>query len=204
MNFIANIGYVIICIMGGVYASRGTITVGNIQSFIQYMRQFTQPIMQLANVSNMIQSMIAACERVFEFLEEEEEVPDTNTPQSTKEIKGNVDFEHVKFGYEEDKVIIHDFNATIKEGQKVAIVGPTGAGKTTMVKLLMRFYDVTSGAILIDGHNIKDFNRGELRKMFGMVLQDTWLFSGTIKENIRYGNEEASDNEVIEDRKSVV
>ncbi len=150
----------------------------------------------------MLQSMVAAAERVFLFLEEPEEIQNISNAKSTNNVKGNVTFDHVQFGYEEDKVIIHDFNATIKEGQKVAIVGPTGAGKTTMVKLLMRFYDVTSGAILIDGHNIKDFNRGELRKMFGMVLQDTWLFSGTIKENIRYGNEEASDNEVIEAAKA--
>lgn len=150
----------------------------------------------------MLQSMVAAAERVFLFLEEPEEIQNLSNAKSTNNVKGNVTFDHVQFGYEEDKVIIHDFNATIKEGQKVAIVGPTGAGKTTMVKLLMRFYDVTSGAILIDGHNIKDFNRGELRKMFGMVLQDTWLFSGTIKENIRYGNEEASDNEVIEAAKA--
>lgn len=197
MNFIANIGYVIICIMGGVYASRGTITVGNIQSFIQYMRQFTQPIMQLANVSNMIQSMIAACERVFEFLEEEEEVPDTNTPQSTKEIKGNVDFEHVKFGYEEDKIIIKDFSAKVEQGKKIAIVGPTGSGKTTLVKLLMRYYDICSGEIKIDGINIKDFKRDDLRSIFAMVLQDTWCFNGTIMENIRYGKLEATDEEVM-------
>ncbi len=187
---------------GGYLAIKGRITVGNIQSFIQYNKQFTQPINQIAQVSSMLQSMVAAAERVFLFLEEPEEIQNLSNAKSTNNVKGNVTFDHVQFGYEEDKVIIHDFNATIKEGQKVAIVGPTGAGKTTMVKLLMRFYDVTSGAILIDGHNIKDFNRGELRKMFGMVLQDTWLFSGTIKENIRYGNEEASDNEVIEAAKA--
>lgn len=187
---------------GGYLAIKGRITVGNIQSFIQYNKQFTQPINQIAQVSSMLQSMVAAAERVFLFLEEPEEIQNISNAKSTNNVKGNVTFDHVQFGYEEDKVIIHDFNATIKEGQKVAIVGPTGAGKTTMVKLLMRFYDVTSGAILIDGHNIKDFNRGELRKMFGMVLQDTWLFSGTIKENIRYGNEEASDNEVIEAAKA--
>ncbi len=197
MNFIANIGYVIICIMGGVYAGRGTITVGNIQSFIQYMRQFTQPITQLANVTNMIQSMIAACERVFEFLDEEEEVPDTNNPKSTKEIKGNVDFEHVKFGYEEDKIIIKDFSAKVEQGKKIAIVGPTGAGKTTLVKLLMRYYDICSGEIKIDGIDIKDFKRDDLRSIFAMVLQDTWCFNGTIMENIRYGKLEATDEEVM-------
>lgn len=156
------------------------------------------PINQIAQVSSMLQSMVAAAERVFIFLEEKEEIEDVKNPVSTEELKGNVTFDHVQFGYDDDRVIINDFNATIKEGQKIAIVGPTGAGKTTMVKLLMRFYDVTKGAILIDGHNIKDFKRGELRKMFGMVLQDTWLFGGTIKDNIKYGNPEASDNEVIE------
>lgn len=202
MGFVGNVGYVVICIMGGFYASRGIITVGNIQSFIQYMRRFTQPITQLANVSNMLQSMIAACERVFEFLEEEEEVPDTENPHSIENIKGNVTFENVKFGYNEDKIVIKDFSANIKQGKKVAIVGPTGAGKTTLVKLLMRYYDVISGEIKIDGVNIKNFKRDDLRSLFAMVLQDTWAFNGTVMENIRYGNLEATDEEVIKAAKS--
>lgn len=197
MNFIANLGYVVICIMGGFYASSGKITVGNIQSFIQYMRQFTNPITQLANVSNMLQSMIAACERVFEFLEEPEEVADTNNPQSTQNIQGNVSFEHVKFGYDDDKIVIKDFSAKADQGKKIAIVGPTGAGKTTLVKLLMRYYDINSGEIKIDGINIKDFSRDDLRSLFAMVLQDTWTFNGTIMENIRYGKLDATDEEVI-------
>ena len=198
MGFVGNVGYVIVCIMGGFYASRGVITVGNIQSFIQYMRRFMQPITQLANVSNMLQSMIAACERVFEFLEEEEEVPDTKNPHSVEDIKGNVTFENVKFGYNEEKQVIKDFTAQIEQGKKIAIVGPTGAGKTTLVKLLMRYYDIQSGEIKIDGINIKDFKRDDLRSLFAMVLQDTWAFNGTIMENIRYGNLEATDEEVIE------
>ncbi len=202
MNFIANIGYVAIAILGGYLAIDGKITVGNIQSFIQYNKQFTQPINQIAQVSSMLQAMVAAAERVFEFLEEKEEEPDTLEPKVAEGLKGNVTFDHVKFGYDENKTIIHDFSAKIKDGQKVAIVGPTGAGKTTMVKLLMRFYDVNSGAILIDGINIQDFKREELRKMFGMVLQDTWLFGGSIKDNIRYGAPEAEDNEVIEAAKA--
>ena len=202
MNFIANIGYVAVAILGGYLAVNGKITVGNIQSFIQYNKQFTQPIMQIAQVSSMLQSMVAAAERVFTFLEEPEEVHDIENAISTDNIKGNVTFDHVHFGYDEDKTIINDFNANIKDGQKIAIVGPTGAGKTTMVKLLMRFYDVNSGAILIDGHNIKEFKRGELRKIFGMVLQDTWLFGGTIKENIKYSNQNATDAEVIEAAKA--
>lgn len=197
MNFIANIGYVIICIMGGVYASRGTITVGNIQSFIQYTRQFTQPITQLANVMNMIQAMIAACERVFEFLEEDEEVPDVKNPQSIENIRGEVTFEHVKFGYDESKMIIKDFSAKVEQGKKIAIVGPTGAGKTTIVKLLMRYYDINSGKIRIDGIDIKDFKRDDLRSLFAMVLQDTWCFNGTVMENIRYGKLDSTDEEVI-------
>ena len=202
MNFIGNVGYVIVAVLGGYLAVQGKITVGNIQSFIQYNKQFTQPIMQIAQVSGMLQSMVAAAERVFEFLEEPEEVEESDKGIDTSKLKGNVEFKNVKFGYDEDKIIIKDFNADVKEGQKIAIVGPTGAGKTTMVKLLMRFYDVNSGEILVDGHNIKDFKRGDLRKMFGMVLQDTWLFGGTVKENIKYGKPEASDSEVIEAAKA--
>lgn len=202
MNFIGNIGYVAISILGGYLAIKGRITVGNIQSFIQYNKQFTQPINQIAQISGMLQSMIAASERVFEFLEESEEVETAKENIDTTQIKGNIEFRDVKFGYNPDKIIINDFSATVKEGQKIAIVGPTGAGKTTMVKLLMRFYDVNEGAILIDGHNIKDFERGELRKMFGMVLQDTWLFGGSIKDNIKYGKTDATDEEVIEAAKA--
>lgn len=202
MNFIGNLGYVGVAIVGGYLAIKGTITVGNIQSFIQYNKQFTQPINQIAQISSTIQSMFAAAERIFEFLEEEEEKEDIENPISTNGIKGNIKFNHVKFGYNDDKIIINDFNADVKEGQKIAIVGPTGAGKTTMVKLLMRFYDVNSGEILLDGHNIKEFRRGELRKMFGMVLQDTWLYSGTIKDNIRYSKPNATETEVIEAAKA--
>ena len=202
MNFIGNVGYVVVAVLGGYLAVQGKITVGNIQSFIQYNKQFTQPIMQIAQVSGMLQSMVAAAERVFEFLEEPEEVEESDKGIDTSKLKGNVEFKNVKFGYDEDKIIIKNFNADVKEGQKIAIVGPTGAGKTTMVKLLMRFYDVNSGEILVDGYNIKDFKRGDLRKMFGMVLQDTWLFGGTVKENIKYGKPEASDSEVIEAAKA--
>ena len=202
MNFIGNVGYVVVAVLGGYLAVQGKITVGNIQSFIQYNKQFTQPIMQIAQVSGMLQSMVAAAERVFEFLEEPEEVEENDKGIDTSKLKGNVEFKNVKFGYNEDKIIIKDFNANVKEGQKIAIVGPTGVGKTTMVKLLMRFYDVNSGEILVDGNNIKDFKRGDLRKMFGMVLQDTWLFGGTVKENIKYGKPEASDSEVIEAAKA--
>ena len=202
VNFISNIGYVGVAVAGGYLAANGTITVGNIQSFIQYNKQFTQPINQIAQISAMLQSMVAAAERIFEFLEEPEEEKTEKGNIDTQKLKGNVEFEHVKFGYDPEKIIIKDFNADVKEGQKIAIVGPTGAGKTTMVKLLMRFYDVTSGAIKVDGHNVKDFERGELRKMFGMVLQDTWLFGGTVKDNIKYGNEEATDDEVIEAAKA--
>ena len=202
MNFIGNIGYVAVAILGGYLAIQGKITVGNIQSFIQYNKQFTQPINQIAQVSAMLQSMVAAAERVFEFLEEKEEVEDVENPKSAENLKGNVEFDHVQFGYDEDRIIINDFSAKVKDGQKIAIVGPTGAGKTTMVKLLMRFYDVNKGAILIDGVNIKDIKREDLRKMFGMVLQDTWLFGGTIKDNIRYSKPEATDAEVIEAAKA--
>lgn len=202
MNFIGNVGYVAVAILGGYLAIQGKITVGNIQSFIQYNKQFTQPINQIAQVSSMLQAMVAAAERVFEFLEQPEEAKDVENPKSIKGLKGNVTFDHVQFGYDKDKIIINDFSAKIKDGQKIAIVGPTGAGKTTIVKLLMRFYDVNKGAILVDGINIKDFKREDLRKMFGMVLQDTWLFGGSIKENIRYSKPDATDTEVIEAAKA--
>ena len=202
MQFVGNLGYVGVVILGGVLAAKKTIEVGDIQSFIQYVRNFTQPIQQLAQVANMLQSTAAASERVFEFLEEEEEDQTVPNPVSVEGLEGNVTFEHVHFGYNEDKIIIKDFSVDVKEGQKIAIVGPTGAGKTTMIKLLMRFYDVNSGAILIDGHNVKDFNRSELRQMFGMVLQDTWLFHGSIKDNIKYGKLDATDEEVIEAAKA--
>ncbi len=197
MNFIGNLGYVVICILGGYLVVNNKITVGDIQAFIQYVRSFTQPIAQLANISNIFQQTAAAAERVFEFLDEDEEVSETESPVKLQEVKGNVDFEDVHFGYNPDKIIINDFSSKIKSGQKVAIVGPTGAGKTTMVKLLMRFYDVNAGKILVDGHDIKDFTRADLRKMFGMVLQDTWLYNGSIMENIRYGRLDATDEEVI-------
>ena len=197
MNFIGNIGYVGVAVAGGYLAINGTITVGNIQSFIQYNRQFVQPINQIAQISSMLQSMAAAAERIFEFLEQEEEIDTAKGKIDTSKIEGNIEFNDVKFGYDENKIIINDFNCKVKSGQKIAIVGPTGAGKTTMVKLLMRFYDVNSGEILVDGHNIKDFERGDLRKLFGMVLQDTWLFGGTVKDNIKYGKENATDDEVI-------
>ena len=202
MQFVGNLGYVGVVILGGVLAAKKTIEVGDIQSFIQYVRNFTQPIQQLAQVANMLQSTAAASERVFEFLEEEEEDQTVPNPVSVEGLEGNVTFDHVHFGYNEDKIIINDFSVDVKEGQKIAIVGPTGAGKTTMIKLLMRFYDVNSGAILIDGHNVKDFNRSELRQMFGMVLQDTWLFHGSIKDNIKYGKLDATDEEVIEAAKA--
>jgi len=197
MNFISNLGYVAVCILGGYLAVRNAITIGDIQAFIQYIRSFTQPITQLANISNVLQQTAAAAERVFEFLNEGEEVPETSDPIKLSTVEGAVEFDHVHFGYSPDKIIIKDFSASIHPGQKIAIVGPTGAGKTTMVKLLMRFYDVNSGAILVDGHNIQDFTRFDLRKLFGMVLQDTWLYNGTIMENIRYGRPDATDKEVI-------
>jgi ATP-binding cassette subfamily B protein len=202
MNFIGNLGYVAISIMGGYLAVRNAITVGDIQAFIQYVRSFTRPITQIANISNILQQTAAASERVFEFLAEEEEVPNAADPIHPENIKGNVIFQNVQFGYSDDKTIIHDFSADVKPGQKIAIVGPTGAGKTTMVKLLMRFYDVDNGAILLDGFNIKDYNRGDLRCLFGMVLQETWLYNDTIMENIRYGYPGASDEEVIEAAKA--
>ncbi len=202
MQFVGNLGYVAVAILGGYLAIKDVIEVGDIQSFIQYVRNFTQPIQQVAQVANLLQSTAAASERVFEFLEEEEEDQTVPNPVSVEGLKGNVEFEHVHFGYNQDKIIINDFSAKVKEGQKIAIVGPTGAGKTTMIKLLMRFYDVNDGAILIDGHNVKDFNRSELREMFGMVLQDTWLFHGSIRDNIRYGKLDATDEEVIEAAKA--
>ncbi len=208
MQFVGNVGYVAVCILGGWLASQGRLAIGDIQAFIQYVRQFTQPITQIANISNILQSTTAAAERVFEFLEEEEEVPDRplihinpddDAPdtESNVHIAGSVQFAHVKFGYNPDKIVIHDFSASVRPGQKVAIVGPTGAGKTTMVKLLMRFYDVNEGAILVDGYDIRDFTRNELRGLFGMVLQDTWLYNGSIRDNIRYGRLDATDEEVV-------
>ena len=197
MMFVGNLGYAGVALSGGMLAINGVITIGDIQAFIQYVKNFTQPITQIAQVINQVQSMAAASERVFEFLEEEEEEQIAANPVPTDNIRGEVEFKHVKFGYKEDQIIIKDFCANVKPGQKVAIVGPTGAGKTTMVKLLMRFYDVNSGEILIDGHNIKDFNRRELRDAFGMVLQDTWLYKDTIMENIRYGKLDATYEEVI-------
>lgn len=202
MQFVGNLGYVAVAILGGYLAIKKTIEVGDIQSFIQYVRTFTQPIQQVAQVANMLQSTAAASERVFEFLEESEEDQTVPNPVSIEGLEGSVEFEHVHFGYSPDHIIVNDFNATVKPGQKIAIVGPTGAGKTTMIKLLMRFYDVNSGAIKVDGHNLKDFNRSELRQMFGMVLQDTWLFNGSIEDNIRYGKLDATREEVVEAAKA--
>ena len=197
MQFVGNLGYVMVALLGGVFVIKGSIEVGDIQSFFQYIRNFTQPIQQIAQVTNLLQSSAAASERVFEFLEEPEESQNEKNPVDVNTLTGDVQFEHVKFGYNPDKIIINDFSADVKDGQKIAIVGPTGAGKTTMVKLLMRFYDLNGGSIKVDGYDIKDFNRSSLREMFGMVLQDTWLFSGTIMENIRYGRLDATDEEVI-------
>mgnify|MGYP001030893686 FL=1 len=197
MQFVGNLGYVMVALLGGFMVIKNKIEVGDVQAFFQYIRNFTQPIQQIAQVTNLLQSSAAASERVFEFLDVEEEDQVAEDPVSINQIEGNVSFEHISFGYDPSKIIVHDFNADVKAGQKVAIVGPTGAGKTTMIKLLMRFYDVNSGEICIDGHNVKDFNRMELREMFGMVLQDTWLFHGTIMENIRYGRLDATDEEVI-------
>jgi len=197
MTFIGNLGYVVVCILGGYLAVRNAITVGDIQAFIQYVRSFTQPITQIANISNTLQQTAAAAERVFEFLNEAEESPETTKPVKLTTVQGSVEFKDVHFGYSPEKIIINDFCATVKPGQKIAIVGPTGAGKTTMVKLLMRFYDINSGSILVDDHNIKEFSRQDLRQMFGMVLQDAWLYNTTIMENIRYGRLDASDEDVI-------
>lgn len=196
MGFMSNLGFVAVALLGGYLAIQNRITIGNIQSFIQYTRTFTQPVSQIAQISGLLQSTVAAAERVFEFLGEQEETASIEHPVSTEGLEGNVSFRNVKFGYNPEKIIINDFSADVKKGQKIAIVGPTGAGKTTIVKLLMRFYDVTDGAILVDGHDIRDYDRGELRKSFGMVLQDTWLYNGTIMENIRYGRLDATDEEV--------
>ena len=196
MGFIGNLGYVGVVVMGGYLAIQRMITVGDIQAFIQYVRSFTQPITQLANISNVLQQTAAAAERVFEFLDEEEQVPEVENPIEVSAVQGSVEFRNVQFGYDPEKTIINDFSTKVNPGMRVAIVGPTGAGKTTLVKLLMRFYDVNKGAILIDGHDIRDFGRNQLRCMFGMVLQDTWLFNGSIMDNIRYGNEHASDEQV--------
>lgn len=197
MMFVGNLGYAAVALSGGLLAIQGVITIGDIQAFVQYVKNFTQPIQQMSQVINQVQSMAAAAERVFEFLNEEEEQQLALNPVDVKKVRGDVEFEHVRFGYNEDKIIIHDFSAKVKQGQRIAIVGPTGAGKTTMVKLLMRFYDVNSGSIKLDGHDLRDFNRRELRDALGMVLQDTWLFNGTIMENIRYGRLDATDEEVI-------
>ena len=202
MSFVGNLGYVAVAVSGGLLAIKNVITIGDIQAFIQYVKNFTQPIQQIAQVANQVQSMAAAAERVFEFLGEEEESQIVENPVSMEGIRGDVEFSHVQFGYKPDQIVIRDFSASVKQGQKIAIVGPTGAGKTTMVKLLMRFYDVNSGSILLDGHNIKDFNRRELRDAFGMVLQDTWLFKGSIMENTRYGRLDATDEEVMEAAKA--
>ncbi len=197
MQFVGNLGYAAVALSGGMLAIRGVITIGDIQAFIQYVKSFTQPIQQIAQVTNQVQSMAAAAERVFEFLEEEEEDQVVEHPADVTKVIGNVAFNHVSFGYNPNQLIVHDFSAQVAAGQKIAIVGPTGAGKTTMVKLLMRFYDVNSGSIRIDGHDIREFNRRELRDAFGMVLQDTWLFKGSIMENIRYGRLDATDEEVV-------
>ena len=197
MSFVSNLGYVFVCLLGGYLTVKKVIDIGDIQAFIQYMRTFTQPITQIANISNTLQSTAAAAERVFEFLDEPEEVPETASPVHPKQVSGDVEFRHVHFGYTPDKLIIHDFSSTVKSGQTIAIVGPTGAGKTTVVKLLMRFYELNSGSIFIDGHDTLDFTRNELRSMFGMVLQDTWLYHASIMDNIRYGNFDKTDEEVM-------
>lgn len=197
MTFVGNLGYVVVCILGGYLAVKKTITVGDVQAFVQYVRQFTQPIAQIANIMNTLQSTAAAAERVFAFLAEEEEIPETETPVIPEAVQGAVEFKNVRFGYTEDKIIIKDFSCKVRAGQSIAIVGPTGAGKTTIIKLLMRFYELNSGDILIDGHSIRDYTREGLRSMFGMVLQDTWLYNATIMENIRYGSFDKTDEQVI-------
>ena len=202
MQFVGNLGYVMVALLGGIFAIKGTIEVGDIQSFFQYIRNFTQPIQQIAQVTNLLQSSAAASERVFEFLEEPEEELQPENPDSIEGLEGNVQFEHVKFGYNPDKIIVNDFSADVHDGQKIAIVGPTGAGKTTIVKLLMRFYDVNSGAILVDGHDLREYARKDLRSMFGMVVQDTWLYNASIEDNIRYGKQTATTEEVIEAAKA--
>jgi ATP-binding cassette subfamily B protein len=202
LTFVGNLNYVAVAILGGYLAIRGTITIGDIQAFIQYVRSFTQPIAQIANISNVLQQTAAAAERVFEFLDEDEEVAETDASVKLEKVVGGVEFDHVHFGYNPDKIIINDFSATVNPGQKIAIVGPTGAGKTTIVKLLMRFYDVNEGAIRVDGHDIRDFKRQDLRSLFGMVLQDAWLYNDTIMENIRYGRLDATDEEVVEAAKA--
>jgi len=202
MNFVGNLGYVLVSILGGYLAVQKIVDIGDIQAFIQYMRSFTQPISQLASISNTLQSTVAAAERVFEFLEEDEEIPESSSPINISEVKGNVTFEHVNFGYVPNQKIINDFSITIKEGQRIAIVGPTGAGKTTIVKLLMRFYDIDAGDIKIEGRSIYEFTRHDLRSCFGMVLQDTWLYNASIMDNIRYGSPNATDEEVIEAAKA--
>ncbi len=202
MNFINNIGYVLVCVVGGIMAARKAIKIGDIQAFIQYSRQFTQPIVQTANIANILQSTIASAERVFEILDETEEVPDDPFAKGIEEPKGDVAFEHVRFGYREDAVLMEDMNIDVKQGQTIAIVGPTGAGKTTMVNLLMRFYEISGGRITVDGVDVKSLRRGQLRSMFGMVLQDTWLFNGTIRENIAYGRQGATEEEIIQAAKA--
>ncbi|WP_446898592.1 ABC transporter ATP-binding protein [Clostridium sp. LBM24168] len=202
MNFVGNLGYVGICILGGWLVVKKAIEVGDIQAFTQYVRSFTQPISQIANISNILQQTAASAERIFEFLEEDEEVPETSETVKIENIKGSIEFRNVRFGYNQDDIIINDFSASVKPGQRIAIVGPTGAGKTTIIKLLMRFYDINDGSILIDGNDIRTFTRSDLRSIFGMVLQDTWLYNGSIMENIRYGRLDASDEEVIEAAKA--
>jgi len=202
MRFVGNLGYVLVAVVGGIMATSNAISIGDVQAFIQYSSQFTQPITMLANIANVIQSAIASAERVFELLDEPEQVPESSKPAVIKSRKGAVEFKHVQFGYSKEKILIHDMNIDVKSGQMIAIVGPTGAGKTTLVNLLMRFYEVDKGQILIDGIDITKLKRGELRKMFGMVLQDTWLFHGTLRDNIAYGREDATEEQIIEASKA--